>query len=70
MLLVEDDREDHLLTREMLSEVWGTTYEFAWTRTFEAGLMALVRNEHDACLVDYRIGNRTGIELLQAARTH
>jgi signal transduction histidine kinase/DNA-binding response OmpR family regulator len=54
----------------MLSEVWGTTYEFAWTRTFDAGLMALVRNDHDACLVDYRIGNRTGIELLQTARSH
>ncbi|HAM72044.1 MAG TPA: hypothetical protein DCM86_10415 [Verrucomicrobiales bacterium] len=70
LLLIEDDKEDHHLTRELLGEVWGTRYEFTWSRTFDAGLKALVENSHDACLVDYRLGDHTGIDLLQAARSH
>ena len=68
--MIEDDREDHLLTKEMLAEVQSTQYECDWVGTFEAGLEQLGRNEHDACLVDYRIGGQTGIDLLNMARSH
>src|SRR6266487_6749584 len=38
-----------------------------WMKNFSSGLEAITRNQHDVCLVDYRLGAQNGIELLRAA---
>src|ERR1041385_7773860 len=68
VLLIEDDEDDYVITRELLSEIRGKDFKLRWERTFEGGLEALELNQHDVCLVDYRLGARNGIELLRAAR--
>src|SRR5216684_2591874 len=70
VLLVEDDEDDYLLTRELLGEIKGGRFELDWAQTFEAGLEAILTNRHDVCLVDYRLGAKNGIELLRAALEH
>jgi two-component system cell cycle sensor histidine kinase/response regulator CckA len=67
VLLVEDDEEDYILTRELFSEIRDRRFDLEWVTNFDRGLERVVRNEHDVCLVDYRLGARNGIELLQAA---
>ncbi len=67
VLLVEDDEDDYVLTRILLSEIPGRRFVLHWARTFEDGLEQLCRNEHDVALVDYRLGARNGVELLRAA---
>ena len=69
VLLVEDDEDDFLLTRELLAEIKGRKFTIEWARTFEAGLKAMTRNSQDICLIDYRLGAENGLELLSAART-
>ena len=39
----------------------------SWLRSYATGLEAMARNQHDVCLVDYRLGARNGIELLREA---
>ena len=68
LLIVDDDRDDHHLTRSLLGEVWESRYEFTHVRSFEEGVRTLAANNHDACLADYRLGEHTGVELLQSAR--
>lgn len=63
VLLVEDDEDDYVLTRELLSEVRGARFELEWAPTYEAALDAIARGEHDVYLFDYRLGGRTGVEL-------
>ena len=68
ILLVEDDEDDYVLTRELLSDSKRTTFALQWVPTFEEALPALAAQAHDVCLVDYRLGERDGLELLRHAR--
>jgi signal transduction histidine kinase len=68
VLLIDDDREDYLLTREMLADVVGTEFKVEHAATYEEGLAGLRAGTHDAVLLDYRLGGRTGIDLLREAR--
>ncbi|MBA2592763.1 MAG: response regulator [Pseudomonadota bacterium] len=67
VLLVEDDEDDYRLTRELLAEVPGYRVELDWATSYEAGLSALARRAHDVCLLDYRLGKNTGLDLLHWA---
>lgn len=67
VLLIEDDEDDYILTREMFSEIEGG-YELQWVSTYEEGLQAATCGEHDVILVDYRLGERTGVELIREAQ--
>lgn len=67
VLLIEDDPDDYVLTRDLLEQVPGRRFELAWEQTVPAGLDALARGDHDVCIVDHDLGAHTGLELLRAA---
>jgi signal transduction histidine kinase len=66
VLLVEDDEDDQILTRDMLSSIEGMHFDVEWVRRFEDAAQAL-RRPFDVCLVDYRLGAHNGLEVLQEA---
>jgi diguanylate cyclase (GGDEF)-like protein len=68
VLLVEDDEDDFLLARGLLSEVGGRKVDLRWAASYQEALRAIESGGHDVCLVDYRLGERTGLELLREAR--
>lgn len=65
VLLVEDDEEDYVIMRKLLSRIEGTTYVLDWAQTYDAGLEAILKCEHDICLLDWRLGANDGLELLR-----
>ncbi|MFN2454045.1 MAG: ATP-binding protein [Pyrinomonadaceae bacterium] len=65
VLIVEDNKDDYLLTRKLLSRIEGTDYQLDLVTTYATGLEAILRCAHDICLLDYRLGARTGLELLR-----
>jgi two-component system, cell cycle sensor histidine kinase and response regulator CckA len=65
ILLVEDDEDDYLITRALLSKAQSINCELDWARSFDDGLERILSRQYDACLVDYRLGARTGLDLLQ-----
>ncbi len=65
VLLVEDNRSDYLLLRQLLSQIEGQAYKLEWVKTFEEALEAIGEDRHEVTLLDYRLGERTGIELLK-----
>jgi two-component system, cell cycle sensor histidine kinase and response regulator CckA len=67
VLLVEDDEDDFIITRDLLSEMPGRPFALDWVKTFDAGLETMCQNRQDVVLVDYRLGAHDGIELLRAA---
>jgi signal transduction histidine kinase len=68
VLLIDDDRDDYLLTRDLFAEIRGRRYQLDWVADYKAGLETLCRGEHDVYLLDFRLGEKTGLELLEAAR--
>ncbi len=67
ILLVEDDEDDFILVRSRLHDASSNQFEMDWASTFEEGLDMIVRSDYDVYLVDYRLGDRTGLELLTEA---
>ena len=68
LLLVEDDEDDYVLARELLSDARRTKFELEWISSFDDAVRALATSTHDVCLVDYRLGEHDGLELLRHAR--
>jgi signal transduction histidine kinase len=69
VLLIEDDEDDHFLTREFFADFERSDdYNLQWERTFSDGLEVLLEGDFDACLLDYRLGARDGLELLKEAQ--
>jgi len=64
ILLVEDDEDDYVLTRELLEEVPEQRYELRWVTTLPEAIRALGEAEFDAVLLDFRLGEQSGLELL------
>jgi signal transduction histidine kinase len=65
VLLVDDDREDYLLTRDLLSDIPGDRFHLHWVSSYEEGKKAICSGEYDVHLLDYRLGEHTGLDLLE-----
>ncbi len=68
VLLVDDDEDDFILTRDFFSEVKGQKYDLQWASSYDGALEVIAQSEHDVYLFDYRLGSRTGLELLKQAQ--
>jgi diguanylate cyclase (GGDEF)-like protein len=67
ILLIDDDEDDYILTRGMLSEIYGGRCKLDWVDNWEKALQHISDNAHDAYLVDYRLGKQNGIDLVREA---
>jgi signal transduction histidine kinase len=68
VLLIDDDRDDYLLTRSLLTEISDRRYRLDWVADYDSGLEAICKGEHDIYLLDFRLDDRTGLDLLAEAR--
>lgn len=68
ILLVEDDEDDFVLMRDMLAEIPGDSYKpvLRWVTSHEDALEEMDR--HDVCLMDYRLDDYDGLDLLKEAK--
>ncbi|MBD1836713.1 EAL domain-containing protein [Coleofasciculus sp. FACHB-64] len=67
VLLIEDDEDDYILTRDLLSEIEREKFDLEWVDSYDAALEKIQMHQHDVYLVDYRLGAHNGLELLQEA---
>lgn len=69
VLLVDDDEDDYLITRDLISQIRAPRHQLDWVNNYDEGLAAVGGAQHHLCLLDYRLGERTGLELLRESRT-
>src|ERR1700682_54703 len=67
VLLVDNDPGAYLLMRELLANVAAGQFRVDWKSDFHSGLTAAA-DGYDVLLVDYRLGARTGLDLVQEAQ--
>jgi PAS domain S-box-containing protein len=67
VLLVDDDEDDFVLIREMLSEAQDGQFVLEWLSSFQLAKDALKADPFDAVLMNYDLGAHTGIELIREA---
>lgn len=64
ILVIDDDEDDYVVTRDILEDVWGDAVEIDWAPSYREGVAALSMHRHDACLLDYNLGAKTGVDLM------
>ena len=64
---IEDDEDDFLLTQDLLVEIYGTTFQLEWIKTWSRALEVVREHNHDVYLVDYRLGEGNGLDLIREA---
>ncbi|MCF8062427.1 MAG: response regulator [Deltaproteobacteria bacterium] len=64
VLLVEDDEDDYVLARDILADIPNQSFHIEWAPTVEEALEQARNGGYDLCLLDYRLGHRNGIEVL------
>jgi len=65
VLLIEDDEDDYVLTRDLLADSRRTRFSLGWVSSYEEALGAIADGQHDVYLVDYRLGEHDGLEVLR-----
>lgn len=66
VLLIDDDEDDYILTKEIFDQLSGK-YLLFWVNSYDKGINAILKRQFDVYLVDYRLGKGTGIDLLKEA---
>lgn len=69
VLLIDDDRLQFALTKQQFKAFVSADYVLEWRETYEAGLETLLSGDYAVCLLDYRLGQRDGLELIREAIT-
>ena len=69
-LVVDDDEDDYLLTSALLAEMPNLKLNVEWARSYAHAVEAIARDEHDIYLLDYSLGQHTGLDLLHEMAAH
>ncbi len=65
--MVDDDEEDYIITRDILSEIQTRKYKLDWVSNLSDAERAIANREHHVYLVDYRLGADDGLALIRAS---
>ena len=67
LMLIDDDEEDFLLTRDLLDDIADVQFELDWFADPERAVDAILEARHDLYLVDYSLGSRDGLSVIRDA---
>lgn len=67
ILIVDDDEDDFFITADHLKQIDNYQFEIDWCFNYKKALEHLQQRTHDIYFVDYRLGAKTGLDLLKEA---
>lgn len=65
--IVDDDEDDFFIINDYLSEIEGREISVDWYKDYNTALEKIKEGANHIYLVDYRLGDKTGLDLLSAA---
>ncbi len=65
--LIDDDEDEFVLVQSASSRMVRRPIELSWSSTYDDGLDQMCRGQADVYLLDYRLGERDGLELVREA---
>lgn len=67
VLVVDDDEDSYVLIDYQLEQIAPKRFRLEWASSFEQGIELIRQQSHDLYLVDYRLGEKTGLDVLEIA---
>lgn len=64
VLLVDDDEDDYLIIRNVIAKIHDSPFKLEWTSDIDEAATIINEEAHDIYLIDYRLGEENGLELL------
>jgi len=65
ILIVDDDEDDYFIIAGYINEIDGTKFIIDWCNNYQSAVQEVTSGAHDIYFVDYRLNNKTGLELLK-----
>ncbi len=69
VVIVDDDQEDFLITKDLLDHVEPGLYETLWVPEYSAAIEEIKKQEADVFLIDFNLGEKTGLDILKELRS-
>jgi PAS domain S-box-containing protein len=67
ILIVDDDADDFFITSEYIKHIPNTSYKIDWCPKYGDALQHMIAHNYDLYFVDYRLGAKSGVDLLKEA---
>lgn len=67
ILISADNGADFVITKHILGQI-SQDFDINWAESYEAALAALATRHFDVCILDYRLGSHSAIDVLEFAR--
>lgn len=65
--VIEDDEDDFLIIKDYISEIEGKSFIVDWFQDYNSAIEAIKNKSYHLYFVDYFLGHKTGLDLLDAA---
>jgi len=66
-MIIEDDEDDFLIISNLIHNIHGRSFTMDWCYRHESALEDMRLNSHDLYFVDYKLGAKTGLDVLKDA---
>ena len=67
ILIIDDDEDEYFIISDYLKEIDHTKFIVDWCNDYHSAVRQIHLASHDIYFVDYRLGNKTGLDLLKEA---
>lgn len=67
LLIIDDDEDDYFIIADYIKSLRGLNVSADWCSDYKAALDHICSRKYDIYMMDYRLGARTGMDLLQEA---
>lgn len=67
ILIIDDDHDDFLIISDYLRSIDPHRFEINWCYQYQEAVREIARQAHNVYFVDYRLGAKTGLDLLRDA---
>ncbi len=67
ILIIDDDEDDFIITSDYIKHIPGSSFKIDWCYKYNDALNHMLAHNYDLYFVDYRMGAKTGVDLLKEA---
>src|SRR5580692_2297819 len=67
ILIVDDDEDDYFIISEYIKNIPGHHFKTEWAFQYKHALDHMCEGRYDLYFVDFRLGEKTGLDLLKDA---
>ncbi len=67
ILIIDDDKDDFLIISDFIKNIPENNFQLDWCYTYDQAVEHIKNKTHSIYFVDYRLGAKTGLDLLQEA---